>query len=59
MQQMFDYQDEEELATGIPKLITFLKDSDTIVVQQACQVHNRYIQMKSIVFYVYFQDYLL
>ena len=40
MQQMFDFQDEEGLATGIPKLIQFLKDNDTIVVQQASQVCN-------------------
>lgn len=38
MQQMFDFQDEEGLATGIPKLIQFLKDNDTVVVQQASQV---------------------
>ena len=42
MQKMFDFQDEEGLASGIPQLIGFLKDSDTLVVQQASQTLHQF-----------------
>ena len=42
MQQMFDFQDEEGLATGIPKLIGYLKSNDTVVVRQASQVIHQF-----------------
>ena len=42
MQQMFDFQDEEGLATGIPNLIGYLKSNDTVGVRQASQVIHQF-----------------
>ncbi|CAG5112476.1 Oidioi.mRNA.OKI2018_I69.chr2.g6690.t1.cds [Oikopleura dioica] len=42
MQQMFDYQDEEGMATAIPKLVDYLKNSDTTIVQSASQTLHQF-----------------
>jgi len=42
MQQMFDYQDEEGMATAIPKLVDYLKNSDTQIVQSASQTLHQF-----------------
>ena len=42
MQQMFNYQDEEGLASAIPLLVNYMKDPDTIIIRNASQVLHHF-----------------